>query len=89
MDDRAFKVTVEDGSDVNEVEEQPDDEEPRYWLVCRFHRIAEGRIWRGLLARMLRERLADYISEETRVKRNDRPTFRGPLLFGQRSGRPD
>ena len=40
MDDGALEVTVENGSDVNEVEEQPDDEEPRDWLGCCLHSIA-------------------------------------------------
>ena len=39
MDDGAFKVTVENSSDVNEMEEQPDDEESRYWFGCRLHCI--------------------------------------------------
>ena len=57
MDDGAFEVTVENGSDVNKVKEQPDDEQPRYWFGCSLHRIARGRISCGLLARGLRERL--------------------------------
>ena len=57
MDDGAFEVTVENGSDVNKVEEQPDDEEPRYWFGCSLHRIAGSKISCGLLARGLRERL--------------------------------
>jgi hypothetical protein len=40
MDDGTFKIAVEDGSDVNEVEEQPDEEESCYWFGGRFHRIA-------------------------------------------------
>jgi len=40
MDDGALEVTVENGSDVNEVEEQPDDEESRDWFGCCLHSIA-------------------------------------------------
>ena len=40
MDDRALEVAVENGSDVNEVEEQPDDKKPRYWFGCCLHSIA-------------------------------------------------
>lgn len=40
MDDRTLEVAVENGSDVNEMEEQPYDEELRYWFVCSLHRIA-------------------------------------------------
>lgn len=62
MDDGALEITIENGSDVNKVEEQPDDEEPRYWLSCSFHRIAEGNISCRLLA------AGDYcVSEETRL----------------------
>lgn len=51
MDDGAFEVTVENGSDVNKVEEQPDDEQPRDWFRCSLHRIARGKISCGSLAR--------------------------------------
>jgi len=51
MDDGALEVAVENGSDVNEVEEQPDDEEPHDWFGCCPHSIAGVRIravrWRG------------------------------------------
>lgn len=40
MDDGALKVAVENGPDINKVEEQPCDQESRYWFGCRFHRIA-------------------------------------------------
>ena len=40
MDDGALEVTVENGPNVNEVKEQPDDEEQRYWFSCSLHRIA-------------------------------------------------
>ena len=40
MDDRTFELAVENSSDVDEVEEQPDYEESRYWFSCCFHRIA-------------------------------------------------
>ena len=40
MDDGTFEVAVENSSDVDEVEEQPDDEESRYWFSCCLHRIA-------------------------------------------------
>ena len=46
MDDGAFEVAVENGSNVNEVEEQPDDEESRYWFSCGLHSIARGRFVR-------------------------------------------
>jgi hypothetical protein len=59
MDDGAFEVTVEDRSDVNEVEEQPDDKESRYWFGCRPHRIVGVRVcaacWRGGCERLLSE----------------------------------
>ena len=47
MDDGALEVTVENGSDVNEVEEQPDDEESRDWFGCCLHSIAGVR-FRGV-----------------------------------------
>ena len=51
MDDGALEVTVENCPDVDEVEEQPNDEEPRYWFGCRLHSIAGVRFrairWRG------------------------------------------
>lgn len=69
MDDRAFEVTVENGSDVNEMEEQPNDEEPRYWPVCSLHRITGGSRWDFVsFAGKDPERTLvtgnDYISEE-------------------------
>jgi len=51
MNDGALEVTVENGSDVNEVEEQPDDEESRYWFGCRRHSIAGVRVSCDPLAR--------------------------------------
>jgi len=56
MDDGALEITIENGSDVNKVEEQPDDEEPRYWFSCSFHCIAGGNISCRLLAGGLRGR---------------------------------
>ena len=35
MDDGTFEVTVENRSDIYKVEEQPDDEESRYWFGRR------------------------------------------------------
>ena len=47
MDNGALEVTVENGSDINEVEEQPDDEESCYWFGCCLHSIA-GERFRGV-----------------------------------------
>jgi len=68
--DGALEVTIENGSYINKMEEQPDDEEPRYWVICSLHRIARGNTSCRLLVGGTAGALAagdSCVSEETRL----------------------